>query len=84
MLASAAFFAVKAMARPPAETNSVTAPRVPSGPAVDHGAPDATRAHGSNPSTWQRVLAVVSHSAGGVLGSAGRGRRRVGRAARAD
>jgi len=71
MLASAAFFAVKAMVRPAAGTSAATAPRMPSRPVGDHDAPDATRAHGSNPSTWKRVFAAVRRSTGGVPGNAG-------------
>ena len=78
MSRSAVFYVVKAMERTAAGTD---APRVPAGQAVDREAP--ARPDGSAYSLVRRVLAAVQHSIGGP-GTAARGRRRPGRAARAD
>jgi len=83
MLASAAFFVVKAMVSPPAGASPATTARVPAGPADDDSRPGVIRAHGS-PSVLKRVLALVHHGTGGEAGTVGRGSRRLGRPARAD
>ena len=84
MLASAAFFVVKAMVRPADGTAPATAARVPAARADDHDAPRAPRARGSGPSIVQRLRTAVHYGAGGGPGTAGRGSRRLGRPAQAD
>jgi len=84
MSRSGVFYVVKAMERAATGTTTASTPRVPPRRADDHGAPDAIRVHGGGPSRWQRIAAAVRHSAGGALGKAGWGHRRLGRAARAD
>jgi hypothetical protein len=69
-----AFYIIKIMEREAAE--SAGAYRPPD----DHAAPDAIR---SNPSIVRRVFAAMRHSTDGAPGGSGRGRRRLGRAARA-
>jgi hypothetical protein len=69
-----AFYIIRIMEREAAE--SAAARRPPD----DHAGPDAIR---SNPSVVRRVFAAVRHSADGAPGGPGRGRRRLGRAARA-
>jgi hypothetical protein len=84
MLASAAFFVVKAMVTPADGASPAAAARVPAGPSDDDSAPGVTRTHGSKPSVLRRVLAAVHHGTGGGPGTAGRGNRRPRRLARAD
>jgi len=84
MLASAAFFVVKAMVSPANGASQAATARVPAGPADDDSAPGVTPAHGSKPSVLKRVLAVVHHGTGGGAGTDRRGNRRLGRLARAD
>lgn len=84
MLSSAAFFVVKAMVMPADGTNAATAPRVRPGPAGDHDAPHATHTHGGSPSIVKRMFAAVRPSTGDAPGNAARGRRKLGRVARAD
>jgi hypothetical protein len=80
MFGSAAFFCVKAMIEAADGAAGATVP----GQARDHDAPDATRNHGNTPSILARLSAMVQHRTGGAPGRAGRGRRRLGSAARAD
>lgn len=84
MLASSAFFVVKAMVSPADGASPAATARVPAGPADDDGAPGVTRAHASNPSVLKRVLALVHRRTGGGAGTARKGNRRLGRLARAD
>jgi hypothetical protein len=84
MLASPAFFVVKAMVSPADGASPAAMASVPAGPADDDSAPRVTRAHGSKPSVLKRVLAVVHHGTGGGTGTSHRGNRRLGRLARAD
>ena len=84
MSRSGVFYAIKAMERVAAGTTGADAPRVPAGPAVAHDTAVAARPDGSASSIWQRGLATMEHSLEGPLGRAGRGRRRLRRAARAD
>ena len=84
MLASAAFFVVKAMVRPADGTAPATAARVPAGRADDNDAPGTTGTRGSSPSIVQRIRAAVNNGTGGGSGTAGRGNRRLGRPAQAD
>jgi hypothetical protein len=83
MSRSGVFYVVKAMERAAAGTATASTPQVPPGRADDHGAPDAIGVHGT-PSFWQRISAAVRPSTGAALGKPGWGRRRLGRAARAD
>jgi hypothetical protein len=69
-----AFYIIRIIEREAAE--SAAARRPPD----DHAALDAIR---SNPSIVRRVFAAMRHRADGAPGGAGRGRRRLGRAARA-
>jgi hypothetical protein len=69
-----AFYIIRIMEREAAE--SAAARRRPD----DYDAPDAIW---SNPSIVRRVFAAMRHSTDGASGRAGRGRRRLGRAARA-
>jgi hypothetical protein len=78
------FYAVKAMERTAAGTGAAGAARVPARQAVDREAAAADRRDGGGASLIRRVLAAVQHSAGGTPARAGRGRRRLGSAARAD
>ena len=84
MSRSGVFYAVKAMERTAAGTAAACAAREPARQAGDREADAAARPDGSTASLIQRVLAVVQHSVGVVPGAAGRGRRRLGGAARAD
>jgi hypothetical protein len=84
MLASSAFFVVKAMVRPADGAAPATAARVPAGRADDHDAPRTTGARGSSPSIVRRVRAAVHYGTGGGTGPAVRGNRRLARPARAD
>jgi hypothetical protein len=78
----AVVYAVKAMERTAAGTTTASPPRVPRGRADDHDAPRTIRAHSGTPSLAQRLFAAVSRSTGGGPGKTGR--RRLGRAVRAD
>jgi hypothetical protein len=82
MSRSGVVFVMKAMERAAAGTTTASPPRISPGSEGDH-APEAIRAHGGNPSLWQRVSAAVRHSTGAAPRKAGWGRR-LGRAARAD
>jgi hypothetical protein len=76
-----AFYIMRMIEREAAEVAAARRPRVPSGRPDDQAALDVIRA---NPSFVRRVFAAMRHSAGdGAPGEAGRGRRRLGRAARA-
>ena len=75
-----AFYIMRIMEREAAESAAARRPRVPSRRPDDHAALDAIR---SNPSIVRRVFAAMRHSADGAPGRAGRGRRRLRRAARA-
>jgi len=76
-----AFYIIKIMEREAAESAAACRAGVPSRRPDDHAALDAIRSN-SNPSIVRRVFAAVRHSAGGAPDGAGRGRRRLGRAAR--
>jgi hypothetical protein len=76
-----AFYIIKIMEREATESAAASRAGVPSRP-DDHAALDAIRSN-SNPSIVRRAFAAVRHSAGGAPDGAGRGRRRLGRAARA-
>jgi hypothetical protein len=80
---SGVFYVVKAMERTVAGSAAADAPRVPAGRAADRDAA-AARPDGSASSLVRRVRAAVQRSIGGAAGTADRGRRRVGGAARAD
>ena len=84
MLSSAAFFVVKAMVMPADRTSAATASRVRPRPAGDHDAPDATHTHGGGPPIVKRMFAAVRPGTADAPGKAARGRRRLGRVARAD
>ena len=77
-----AFYIIRIMEREAAESAAARRAGVPSRRPDDHAALDAIRSN-SNPSIVRRVFAAVRHGAGGAPGGAGRGRRRLGRAARA-
>jgi hypothetical protein len=82
MSRSAVFYVAKAMERAAAGTTQASPHPAPRRRADDHDAPETTRAHGDTPSFLHRVFAAVTHGAGGTPGKAGR--RRPGRALRAD
>jgi hypothetical protein len=82
MSRSAVFYVVKAMERAAAGTATAGPPRTPRGRTDDHDAPETIRAHGDSPSLMRRVFAAVSRSTGSAPGQTGR--RRLGRAVRAD
>ena len=75
----AVVYVVKAMERTAAGTTTASPPR---GRAADHDAPRTIRAHSDTPSLAQRLFAAVSRGTGGGPGKTGR--RRLGRAVRAD
>jgi len=75
-----AFYIMRIMEREAAESAAARRPRVPPGRPDDHAAPGPVRGH---PSIVGRVFAAMRHRADDVPGGAGRGRRRLGRAARA-
>ena len=83
MSRSGVFYVVKAMERTVAGTAAADAPAVPARQAVDRAAA-AAPPDGSTTSLVRRVLAAVQHSFGVAPGAAGRDRRRLGGAARAD
>ena len=78
----AVFYVVKAMERAAAGTTPASPSPVPRGRADDHDAPETIRAHGDRSSLVRRVFAAVSRGIGGAPGQTGR--RRLGRAVRAD
>jgi len=82
MSRSGVFYVVKAMERTAAGTAATEASRAPARQAVKREA--AARPDGSASSLVRRVLAAVQHSIGGAPGTTGRGRHRLGGAARAD
>jgi hypothetical protein len=82
MSRSGSFYVVKAMERAAAGTTTASPSRVPPGRADDHDAPETIRAHGDRSSLLRRVFAAVSRGIGGAPGQTGR--RRLGRAVRAD
>jgi hypothetical protein len=84
MSRSGVFYVVKVMERTAAGAAAAGAARVPTGQAVDREAAAAARPDGGTTSFMRRVLAAVRHSARVAPGAAGRGRRRLGGAARAD
>jgi hypothetical protein len=75
-----AFYIMRIIEREAAEAAAAGRPRVDSRRPDNHDAPGATR---SNPSIVRRVFAAMRHSTDGAPGRARRGRRRLGRAARA-
>jgi len=75
-----AFYIMRIMEREAAESAAARRPRVPPRQPDDHAAPGAIRGH---PSIVRRVIAAMRPRANGAAGGAGRGRRRLGRAARA-
>ena len=83
MSRSGVFYVVKAMERTAAGTAATEASRAPARQAVKREAA-AARPDGSASSLVRRVLAAVQHSIGGAPGTTGRGRHRLGGAARAD
>jgi hypothetical protein len=84
MSRSGVFYVVKAMERTVAGTAAADAPAVPARHVVDRAAAAAAQPDGSTTSLVRRVLAAVQHSFGVAPGAAGRHRRRLGGAARAD
>jgi hypothetical protein len=81
MSRSASFYVVKAMERAAAGTTTARPPGVSRGQADDHEAPETVRAHGDGRSLVRRVFAAVSRGSGAPRQT---GRRRLGRAVRAD
>jgi hypothetical protein len=75
-----AFYIMRIIEREAAEAAAAGRPLVDSRRPDNHDAPGAIR---SNPSIVRRVFAAMRHSTDGAPGQAGRGRRRLGRAARA-
>jgi len=75
-----AFYIMRIMEREAAESAAARRPRVPSRRPDDHAAPDAIR---RNPSIVRRLFTAVRRRTDGAPGGAGRGRRRLGRAAQA-
>ncbi len=84
MSRSGVFYVVKAMERTVAGTAAADAPPVPARPAADRGAAAAARPDGRTSSLVRRLLTAVQHRIGRAPGATGRGRRRLGGAARAD
>jgi hypothetical protein len=84
MSRSGVFYVVKAMERTAAGTTTASPPPVPPSRSGDQDVPAALRARGAGPSLWERVSAAVRQRAAGAPRKAGWGRRRLGRAARAD
>ena len=84
MSRSGVFYVVKAMERTVAGTAAADAPPLPARPAADRGAAAAARPDGRTSSLVRRLLTAVQHRIGRAPGAVGRGRRRVGGAARAD
>jgi hypothetical protein len=81
MARSGVFYVVKAMERTVAGAD---APRAPARQPADREPTAGARSHGRSSSLARRMLAAVQRSLGGAPGPAGRGRHRVGGAARAD
>ena len=75
-----AFYIMRIIEREAAESAAGRGPRVPSRQPGDHAPLDASR---GNPSVVRRVFAAMRHNADDAPGGAGRGRRRLGRTARA-
>jgi hypothetical protein len=84
MSRSGVFYVVKAMERTVAGTAAAGAASGPARQAADREGAAAARRDGGAISLMRRVLAVVQRSVGVTPGVAGRGRRRLGGAARAD
>jgi hypothetical protein len=84
MSRSGVFYVVKAMERTVAGTAATDARRVPARHAADREAAAGARPDGSTSSVVRRMLAAVRRGIGGAPGTAGRSRRRLGGAARAD
>jgi hypothetical protein len=78
------FYVVKAMERAATGTTEASRPPVPPRRSDGHDMPEALRARGAGLSRWQRLSAAVRHGSGGAPRYIGWGRRRLGRAARAD
>jgi hypothetical protein len=83
MSRSGVFYVVRAMERT-ASGAAAGAAHVPARQPVDCEATPAARPDGGTASFMRRLLAAVQHSVGVAPGEAGRGRRRLGGAARAD
>lgn len=83
MSRSGVFYAVKAMERTAAGTAAARAARVPARQAIDLETA-AARRDGRTASLIRGVLGAVQRSVGVRPAPAGRGRRRLGSAARAD
>jgi hypothetical protein len=81
---SGVFYAIKAMERVATGTTGADAPGVAPGGAVAHDARAAASPDGSASSVTLRVLDAIRHSLGRAVGIVGRGRPRLGRAARVD
>ena len=82
MSRSGFYYAVKTMERTAAGTPAAGVPRVAARQAADRDAAAAARPDESTASLIRRVLAAVLHSVGGTAGTASRGHRRLGGAAR--
>jgi hypothetical protein len=78
------FYVVKAMERAAAGTTEASPPPVPARRSDGHDVPEALRARGAGRSLRQWISAAVRHGTGGAPRHSGWGRRRLGRAARAD
>jgi len=78
------YYVVKAMERAATGTTEASRPPVPPRRSDSHDVPEALRARGAAPSLWQRLAAAVRHGNDGAPRHSGSGRRRLGRAARAD
>jgi hypothetical protein len=74
----AVFYVVKAMERAAAGTTPASPSPVARGRVDDHDAPETIRTHGNTPSFRHRIFAAVTRAPGKA------GRRRLGRAVRAD
>jgi hypothetical protein len=82
MSRSGSFYVVKAMERAAVGATTASSSRVPPGRADDHDAPETIRAYGDRRSLVRRAFAAVSRRIGGAPDQTGR--RRLGRAVRAD
>jgi hypothetical protein len=82
MSRSGFYYAVKTMERTAAGTAAAGVPRAPARQGADREAAAAARPAGSAASLIRRVLAAVQRSVGAAPGTAVRGRRRLGGAAR--
>jgi len=81
MSRSGFYYVVKAMERTAAGAD---APRAPARQPADREPTAGARSDGRSSSLARRMLAAVQRGIGGAPGPAGRGRRSVGGAARAD